>query len=660
MFYEFVAGKYKHLFYLSIIVLIILIVFFKIAFLNYVPIEKSISDCPLDYQISNIENTLWNGNLFSGMPWSLNDTAFNDPVLIFMQRIIGHIVNWRVIFLFLAVSGVYVFLTFLKMEGAPAFLGSIFFLLSGYLLKYLVPGSESAFRAVALLPWLFFLLHYLHKRTSILALGSYLFFMILFLGQIQFQIIYFFFFISLIYWITQLMIDFRSDQYGRFLRFSLFGIAGSMIAIAALAQPYYHIIQFLNYAQSRILQIDLGEFLPLLLLFASSVIFNILLYLSLEAKFLKEKFLADLFQITDILLFITLISGFLVDRFITDLNFPDSYFILLALLCIFMFLLLGYAKEKIHKAFFLFAVFILTMGGFYLLNLDFFKNLVKEDLILNEYKPTLSDNFLMDDEELFRIYPLKNEFSNNNWTAYNQSIGGDYKARLYRYDMILQHCLHHEITNRVPLNWNVIKMLNVKYFIHNDKLDLNNLEYAFYDIKKNLTIYKNSDYLPRAWFVENIEILQDKNIVWKRLNDPEFDPARTAILENELNLNVFSSGEKSVEFLEYSDDKIILKTETDTTSFLVISEIYYPENKDWQVFIDGVETEIYTTNYILRGIIIPPGNHILEMIYRPKLLNLFRFFSLWGLIISIILFSIGLYIYKKQNYRGEIVYKIKS
>ena len=97
---------------------------------------------------------------------------------------------------------------------------------------------------------------------------------------------------------------------------------------------------------------------------------------------------------------------------------------------------------------------------------------------------------------------------------------------------------------------------------------------------------------------------------------------------------------------------------TDTTSFLTISEIYYPAG--WKAFIDGEETEIFSTNYILRGVVVPKGEHIVEMKFESKTYSWSLKLSLIGLILAILIFLIGLVFYIRSNFQGKTVYVLKE
>ena len=74
------------------------------------------------------------------------------------------------------------------------------------------------------------------------------------------------------------------------------------------------------------------------------------------------------------------------------------------------------------------------------------------------------------------------------------------------------------------------------------------------------------------------------------------------------------------------------------TVFMVLSEVWFPERK---VFIDGRETPVYVTNYVLMGIKVPKGEHVLELKYVPDSFRKGLMFTLLGLLISIVMIFIS-------------------
>ena len=285
-------------------------------------------------------------------------------------------------------------------------------------------------------------------------------------------------------------------------------------------------------------------------------------------------------------------------------------------------------------------------------------SLVEETSVLNEFQTNNVDTFLLNDDDLFRIYPVE-DFGNARWSYYHQSIGGYHGAKLSRYQDILDNNLNFRLRAGIPINWNIVNMLNVKYLIFNSHYDLQNddIERAMIDGDTRHAIYRNNGALPRAWFVENQELIVDKNWMTIRLNDPSFDPRNTVLVEKVVP--EFSYHEDStIDLIERSKHHKKWKTTNENDSFMVISEIYYPAG--WKVFVNGKETEIYPANYILRGVIIPAGENTVEMRFQPTSYKISIMLSAIGLLLSLGLTILGAILYYNSNYGKGVVYKIES
>ena len=66
-------------------------------------------------------------------------------------------------------------------------------------------------------------------------------------------------------------------------------------------------------------------------------------------------------------------------------------------------------------------------------------------------------------------------------------------------------------------------------------------------------------------------------------------------------------------------NKLVYSTESLNDQFAVFSEMYYP--KGWIAKVNGKETSIYSVNYILRGIEVPPGKNIIEFSFNPPVVS---------------------------------------
>lgn len=273
-----------------------------------------------------------------------------------------------------------------------------------------------------------------------------------------------------------------------------------------------------------------------------------------------------------------------------------------------------------------------------------------------QFKMQDYDQFLLNDDENFRIYPFNtNQIrSPGEWAYFHQSIEGYSAAKLKRYDDVLK--VINGSGNRdgevirylkgvfqqggVEKPTPVMNMLSTKYIIVPDSLPygslLQNLRPLYYNGR--LSIYENLMHLPRAWFVRDTLLANSPEAALAELWNPDFDPAHTAILEQALP-NISAPQQARVEQTLASMHKLAYAYESDTAALLVLSEVYYPAG--WKAFVDGEEIPIYPTNYILRGLPVPAGAHTVELRFEPESYRLSIKLSLAGLILTLLALIAG-------------------
>lgn len=117
----------------------------------------------------------------------------------------------------------------------------------------------------------------------------------------------------------------------------------------------------------------------------------------------------------------------------------------------------------------------------------------------------------------------------------------------------------------------------------------------------------------------------------------QFNPDSEAFMAKEwatkVGKNQFT-GEGQIKMTNYNPKHMEYSSNSKSEQFAVFSEVYYPEG--WKAYIDGKETEILKTDYILRGLKIPAGKHKIEFKFDlPK----YRTANTFNLILSIILLA---------------------
>jgi uncharacterized membrane protein YfhO len=124
-----------------------------------------------------------------------------------------------------------------------------------------------------------------------------------------------------------------------------------------------------------------------------------------------------------------------------------------------------------------------------------------------------------------------------------------------------------------------------------------------------------------------------------------FDPSSSAIVVGYNGNEVSDDSLGAVTVQSWHENKIELISNSEKGGFLVLSEIYYAPS--WVATVNGIETEIYQTNHILRGIEIPPGKADVIFYFNDAPWKKFRILSRSSLLI--ILFGFGFIIWKEPK-----------
>jgi hypothetical protein len=137
-----------------------------------------------------------------------------------------------------------------------------------------------------------------------------------------------------------------------------------------------------------------------------------------------------------------------------------------------------------------------------------------------------------------------------------------------------------------------------------------------------LNIDERQDFQARGFVVRDLVAVSTVNDAFREIQRPEIDLNRTAIVEAAARPDC--STEKQpvkpdlIQLQEYTPQKVTLTTATDTTGWLVFNDTYYP---GWRAAIDGQPVTIYPTDYALRGLCLPAGEHTVTFEFRPDILK---------------------------------------
>jgi len=128
-----------------------------------------------------------------------------------------------------------------------------------------------------------------------------------------------------------------------------------------------------------------------------------------------------------------------------------------------------------------------------------------------------------------------------------------------------------------------------------------------------------------------------------------FDPHRIAILEEKPAAPIVAGAGNTVQLTSFDIHEIRLSAKVMQTALMVLSEIYYPAG--WKAYVDGRETKIYKTNYILRSVQLPPGEHEIVFKFAPASYRLGAWISVTTLLLLLGLLAVQLFLRREKLWR---------
>ncbi len=180
----------------------------------------------------------------------------------------------------------------------------------------------------------------------------------------------------------------------------------------------------------------------------------------------------------------------------------------------------------------------------------------------------------------------------------------------------------------------------------------------------DIKIYESLTALPRAFIVQERQTVTNTNAAIRQLRDPNFDLSQTFVqVSNDSKLirgNLSPpSGTPSVggapagglegppplasrendsqnqaTITHYSPEKVTIQTYLNRPGWLILTDTHYP---GWRVWVDGVEIEILEANLMFRAVALSAGVHEVFFAYQPNDFYWGLGFSLFGLLIFVIL-----------------------
>jgi hypothetical protein len=154
---------------------------------------------------------------------------------------------------------------------------------------------------------------------------------------------------------------------------------------------------------------------------------------------------------------------------------------------------------------------------------------------------------------------------------------------------------------------------------------------------KTSRLYEYMSYPGRFILYGRIHTVKDDKEMKEKLLDRSIDLRQELVILSKDSIALNEENVKGeVRLLSYNANKAFFECETQSDSFLYVSDAYYP---GWKAYLDGKEARIYRANLAFRAIYIPRGTHTVLFVYRPLSFYIGFCLTVFGLLASLFLLT---------------------
>lgn len=242
------------------------------------------------------------------------------------------------------------------------------------------------------------------------------------------------------------------------------------------------------------------------------------------------------------------------------------------------------------------------------------------------------DEDIKKDNGYFRVYDATTDAFNSGRASYfHNALGGYHAAKPGRIQDIYDFYLDKGDVG-------ILNMMNVKYILIPDK---DGSTFA----QKNP--YTNGP----AWFVTSVRPANNANeeiLLLDSLNTKRTAIIHRAFLDKIPTKEIVRDSMATIELMSHAPNQLVYETHSQTDQLAIFSEVYYP--KGWKVTIDGMASEYFRANYVLRAMVIPAGNHTIEFTFEPEVISEGSTYSLISFILLLLVLLGGLFMeFRKRS-----------
>lgn len=236
------------------------------------------------------------------------------------------------------------------------------------------------------------------------------------------------------------------------------------------------------------------------------------------------------------------------------------------------------------------------------------------------YVPTFADTEILKDKDAsYRVLTFNNPFNDAHISYFHKAIGGYNAVKLRDYQDLIDQQIEPEMMYIQGALKNVRSQADLdSLFVGTPVLNMLNMRYLIYN--EGVAPLKNGNAMGNAWFVKKYKLLNDTTLSDKKYSASDLQMrmlssvnlSETALVESQFASEL--AGKKlgyddkaTIELVSYKPNEMVYKTKSSVDALAVFSEIYYPQA--WNASIDGQPTSHFRSDWLLRTMVVPAGEH---------------------------------------------------
>ena len=240
-----------------------------------------------------------------------------------------------------------------------------------------------------------------------------------------------------------------------------------------------------------------------------------------------------------------------------------------------------------------------------------------------QFKKRQVDDMIIEDKTLsYRVADLSTNLFNDSFNSYwHKSIGGYSPAKLQRYQDLIDRYLMTELKVIALVAQETKSVEAVQTSLSKSKV-LSALNTKYLIVGADTPPVINPGAYGNAWFVDGYvdAPTPDDEIGLIASTDLRKEAIIGADFKDAVGRAPSGGQDNADDFIEltfYSPNELHYHYKAAASRPVVFSEVYYP--KGWHASVDGEELGLFRTDWILRGAVLPAGEHDIVMRFDPKI-----------------------------------------